>query len=197
MTGLNVTGMASITNIDVSDNPLIVLGVTSLTNLEQLTTYRSGITALDLSNNTNITDLALGVAGGTANRSNLVSLDLNGTVSFTYTSINLSTDNNPDLTCIEVQSIFDAEEAVNQGYWSIDSSSLFKLDCNLPISFEATVEIFNNDINTINVGEVNTDLEIRMTIPNAGTDNLIIDFNIEVVGGFGYGRFRFYSRSSK
>ena len=181
LASLDVAGMTVITNIDVSDNPLTVLDVSTLTNLEQLTTYRSGITDLDVSNNEYITDLTLGVVGGTADRSNLVRLDLNGAVSFTYTSINLSTDNNPDLSCIEVQSIFDAEEAVNQGYWSVDDS-LFKTDCNISQAFEAEVIVVTDILNTLNVNEGNSDILLQMYIPNADSDNLLVDFDIEVIG---------------
>lgn len=138
---LDIANIPGITTIDVSSNPnLIVLDVTNQVNLEFLATFGSGITTLDLStNNGTLSELNLGT---TAAQSNLISLNLlKPTNNLIYTDFILATDNNPNLNCIQVHSTFDAEEAVNQGFWSVENvPAIFNLDCstvaNTLIQFE-------------------------------------------------------------
>lgn len=127
---LDIANIPGITTIDVSSNPnLIVLDVTNQVNLEFLSTFQSGITALDLSTNSGtLSELNLGTPAG---QSNLISLNLFiSSANQVYTDFALATDNNPNLNCIQVYSTFDAEEAVNQGFWSVENvPAIFSLDC--------------------------------------------------------------------
>ncbi|MEO9893369.1 MAG: hypothetical protein ABJF52_12650, partial [Aurantibacter sp.] len=126
---LDISDLSNITTIDVSNNPnLTTLDITNQVNLEFLATYQSGITALDLS--TNNGTLSEVTVGNTLGDSNLTSLNLNNTTSnLVYTNFILTTDRNPALNCIEVHNATDAQEAVNQGFWSVPSSQSFNTDC--------------------------------------------------------------------
>ena len=64
-------------------------------------------------------------------------------------------------------------------------------------TFEAEVIVLTDIPNTLNINEGNRDIELQMYIPNADTDNLIVDFNVEVIGVSATAGSDFYSRSCK
>ncbi|MFK5971763.1 MAG: Calx-beta domain-containing protein [Flavobacteriaceae bacterium] len=179
LANLDVTGMTSITNIDVSDNPLTVLNIEDQVNLEYLSTYLSGITSVDLTTNTGT---LVEVILGSSPNSNLTNLNLDNS-NLIYQDFLLATDNNPSLNCIKVNSVFDATEAVNQGYWSVDTS-LFKTDCAVQpqtISFVQDLTGFEKNFNPTPQLIINGDITTASTITITDITSSYSDANVSTV----------------
>lgn len=179
---LQISNAPSITTLDVSGNAnLTVLDITNQPGLEFLSTFQSGVLALDLS--TNDGSLSEANLGTPAGASSLTSLNLkNSNPAFLYADFVLSTENNPDLNCIEVNGVTEASDAVDLGAWSVPNSpGIFRVDCNVVTTYQASVTLVGDAPNASSVTEGNN-IEIQISIPGADLENLLAEFDIELVG---------------
>ena len=136
LTSLGLSGATALTFLNCYNNDLTVLDVTNNTALTTLICRANQLTALDLSNNTNLTDLrcqenlltSIDLSSNTAltklsiHINQLTSLDLSANTALT----DLNVIDNPDLYCIQVADVAQAEQN-----WGNDLSNWmgFSMDC--------------------------------------------------------------------
>ena len=108
----------------------------------------------------------------------------NSNSSFLLSDFFLNATGHPNLTCVLVNAgdLATAQNNVSNSTWQFDNANVVGVNC-APTnnSFNATVDIISAGNFSTSVEEGLADVELQMTIPGADTDNLIVDFDIEVV----------------
>jgi len=124
LTSLDVSQVVALTLLDCSYNQLISLDVSQHTVLFWLDCFSNALTSLDVSNNTALYSLD-------CQGNQLTCLNVkNGN----NTNMNCTADDNPNLTCIEVDDV-----AYSTANWTnIDPQISFSEDCNNPCSSGTT-----------------------------------------------------------
>lgn len=173
MINLDVTQNTALTTLNCRGNLLTALNLTNNTALEKLYCYSNQLTQLDVSQNSALNDI-------TCHNNQLTCLNVkNGNNNnFVYFFAN----NNPNLTCIEVDNV-----AYSTSNWSnIDTQTSFSTNCNNACS---TLSINGHNFTnlsfspnpttgnlTIDLGEIRTNLTATLT-NNLGQILLTQEFN--------------------
>ncbi|WP_420575774.1 Ig-like domain-containing protein [Ekhidna sp.] len=182
ITALDVSQNTSLTILEIYDNMLTSIDVSQNLDLEVLEVQENQLTSMVLGANTILEALY-------CDNNQLTSLDVSQNTGLyeIYCHDNLLTElnvangtnaegyaeaqNNPDLTCIQV----DNESESNLDFWNVDAEVRFSEDCSVPLDNEApTVEAFAYRYATdvpIDVGE----LTITFNEPVVTTSNLNIN----------------------
>jgi len=120
LTSLDVTSNTALYNLNCSHNQLTNLNFTSNTALEAIWCNNNQLSGLDVSANTALTFLESG-------NNQLTNLNIqNG---HNTLLINFAANGNPNLTCIQVDSVAYANSIVN---WVKDSIASYSTNCNYP-----------------------------------------------------------------
>ncbi len=171
MTGvLDLSDFVNITNLNISQATISSLDITSLTSLDYLTLDNlPNLTSIDLSNNTAMTGYYFNntalvsidlknhlntYAGNIYNNSSLSALKINSSAGAYNTSINFG-NNNPLLTCVEVDDLTAAQNKVSSGFW-ITGGKTLSLICPPPVAAVVMLptsitlpQLSNSDISAI------------------------------------------------
>ena len=154
LTSLDVSQNTALQTLECSSNPLTSLDVSQNTALEHLECSSNPLTSLDVSQNTALTEL---FCGG----NQLTNLDLSNNVDSlsmvgcsnnqltclnvangNNNNLNINAQNNPGLTCIEVDDV-----AWSTANWlSIDSLTSFSTNCGNPCSSTASPGLYVIDV---------------------------------------------------
>lgn len=139
LTTLDLSSNNALVNIVVLDNSLTDLDLSNKPDLFLIIASNNNLSAIDLDNtpmldtalldNNNLTslDVSLNSSLGTLriNNNNLTRLNAKNN-----SLLNLSADQNPNLNCIEVIDVAQAEQRVIDGDWNVDvKPNLFSTDC--------------------------------------------------------------------
>ncbi|MCK5210791.1 MAG: T9SS type A sorting domain-containing protein, partial [Cyclobacteriaceae bacterium] len=118
LTNLDVSFNTSLINLDISGNSLTDIDISQNSALVKLNCSSNQLTSLDILQNINLNEIF-------ARFNKLFSVDANNGFNQNISKFDLS--NNPNLTCILVDDITEAE-----GYpgWSKDKEAQYKLECN-------------------------------------------------------------------
>ena len=178
LTSLDVSQNTALEHLDCSNNQLTSLDVTQNTALEDLYCYNNQLTSLDVSQNTALTWL-------NCNNNQITNLDLSNNVDSlsmvgcgnnqltclnvangNNNNLNINAQNNPGLTCIEVDDV-----AWSTANWlSIDSLTSFSTNCGNPCSSTASPGLYV--------------IDVCGTITNAGAGELVaVNFDFQGAGG--------------
>ena len=117
LASIDLSNNTALEELDCSNNPLLsTLDLSSNTALKKLTCNTTSLTILDLSNNSVLTDL-------TCNDNNLFILNVKNGNNNAFTSF--SSQNNPNLTCVNVD-----DATYSTANWTnIDMQTSFSVDC--------------------------------------------------------------------
>ncbi len=136
-TSLNLSQNTALQELYCVQNQITELDLTAQ-NLSLLVCFENQITSLDLSNQTNLTFLK-------ANNNQLESLNLRNGNNYSITGIDFDINNNPNLTCVEV----DDRVWSTTNWTNIDAHTRFSEDCSIT-AFET--EFHNLDDNQVPEG---------------------------------------------
>ncbi|MEQ9467441.1 MAG: Ig-like domain-containing protein [Ekhidna sp.] len=161
LTSIDVSQNLNLETLEVQENQLTSMVLGANTNLEALYCHNNQLTSVDVSQNTGLYEVY-------CHDNLLTELNVaNGTNAEGY----VEAQNNPSLTCIQVD---DADDS-NLDYWLVDEAVSFSEDCSIPEDNEApTVEAFayrfESDV-PIDIGE----LTITFNEPVVTTSSLNIN----------------------
>ena len=131
LTSLDVSNNIALTSLTCWGNQLTSLDVSNNTALTSLSCWNNGLTSLDLSNNTALTSLS-------CYNNQLECLNVKNGNNMAIN--NFFAQNNPNLTCIEVDDI--NYSAVN--WTNIDPNTWYGTDCNNACSNTSSISELNN-----------------------------------------------------
>jgi len=121
LTSLDVSNNTSLIELSCGSNQLTSLNISKNTSLEELWCYNNQLTSLDVSNNTSLEDLR-------CFENQLTSLNVKNGYNSLITTF--YANNNPDLTCIQVDNEADATASTGTySTWQKDASATYSEDC--------------------------------------------------------------------
>ena len=175
---IDVTKNTKLKNFFCYSNEITNLDLSKNLDLKFLSSYNNNLTSLDLSKNTALTDLVTG-------RNQITALDLSKNLILNYldcsqnqlTSLNLKNGNNseivtmdatsnPNITCIQVDDVGNANSYVSAGKWLKEATISFTTDCFLATSESPKdkITIFPNPIKDIVNLSKNANLVVYNTV---------------------------------
>jgi len=130
LTSLDVSNNTALTYLDCRNNLLTSLDVSNNTALTLLSCYGNQLTSLDVSNNTALTQLGCG-------QNNLFCLNVtNGN---NNNMVAMHADDNPNLTCIEVDDVGYSNTNWVGASFLFDPQTSFSEDCNYPTPCDSII----------------------------------------------------------
>ncbi|MBM1105433.1 thrombospondin type 3 repeat-containing protein [Aurantibacter crassamenti] len=170
LTTIDVSNLVNLEILRLGSNQLNGIGLSSNPKLRVFEAANNNLQSVDFSNNPDLEDIYLFDNA-------IKNLDVSD-----IQNLALFTANGNPLECVKVDNVVEAQNLFDSGDWLTNSRDVFSENCNPVTSFVAEVEIITDILNTSNINEGLRDVEIQMSIPNADTDNLIVEFDIEVIG---------------
>ncbi|MGR3812248.1 hypothetical protein [Jiulongibacter sp. NS-SX5] len=145
---LDLTDFVNVTNLNISEANISSLDITTLISLDYLTLSNlPNLTSVDLSNNSAMTGFYFNntvlttidllnqpniYAGNIYNNANLTGLKILASAGAYNTSINFG-NNNPLLTCVQVDDLTVAQNKATSGFW-ITGGKTLSLSCPPPVA---------------------------------------------------------------
>lgn len=163
LTSLDVSKNTLLVNLNCGTNYLTNLDVSKNTALTILECYWSYLANLDISKNTSLTTL-------NCQGNQLTSLNLkNGN---NVAIIAMSAFSNPNLTCIQVDNIANANTYTTNGNWEKDSGASYNTDCNIVYIPDANFKAY-----LLGHAGINTNGDSEIQVSEAAAFNGTIDCN--------------------
>ncbi|MEM8510238.1 MAG: gliding motility-associated C-terminal domain-containing protein [Bacteroidota bacterium] len=183
LTSLSFLPNSNLRFLNTGFNSLTSLDISTAFSLVDLRCYVNAITSLDLSNKTSLQYLD-------ANQNNLEALDISTTSSQLKTLVvpnnnltilnlrngdfainagqpsTLIANNNPNLTCVAVESVNFANQIAASPFWTVDSTVVFSTSCN------PTVSILNAPTSTSSV--FNTTFQFNRDVTGFDVDDVVL-----------------------
>ena len=167
LTSLDITSNTDLKILFCAENQITDLDVSQNVNLEEIVAYENQLSTMDFSQNT-----VLEIAELEENQLNCLNLKNGSNTILT----SLFANDNPDLTCIQVDdSVYSTTNWVDNDEFSLDANQFFSNDCNYPPACGSTPTTLD---------EMKTDISIYPN-PSNGIFNIDLkgysgDFNAEV-----------------
>ncbi|MNK72626.1 Internalin-J precursor [compost metagenome] len=161
LTSLDVTKNTLLTSLDVGSNQLTVFDVSKNIALTGLRCNNNKLTSFDISKNTVLSGLI-------CIQNQLTSLNLkNGNNAILTT---LWTQNNPSLTCIQVDNVANANSYTTAGNWQKDATAIYNTNCDPIVNIpDANFKSYLLSVSSINT---NGDNEIQVSEATAFTGTI-------------------------
>ena len=160
ITTLDVSKNTVLKNLYCQQNLLVNLDVNQNTALADLRCYQNQLTTLDVSKNTALTILY-------CLNNQLTSLNLKNGQNSKITSFDVT--NNPNLTCIQVDNVANANTYTTANKWTKDATASYNTDCNIVYIPDVN---FKNYLLSVSAINTNGDNEIQVAEAEAFTGTI-------------------------